>query len=403
MKLNGKNIVLGVTGGIAAYKTPELVRQLRACGAKVRVVMTENAKQFITALTLQTVSGYPVADNLFVSNAADAMEHIDYARWADLVLLAPASANIIARLSAGFADDIITSLCLATDAPLAIAPAMNQQMYLASATQHNLKTLALRGVMIWGPETGSQACGDTGAGRMREPEALRDNVIGHFSQRVSLQNLNIMITAGPTREPLDPVRYISNYSSGKMGFAIAAAAAARGEHVTLICGPVALPTPPGVQRIDVLSAQEMEDAVHQSVQQQHIFIGCAAVSDYRPLMIAKQKIKKQQSTFSVQLVKNPDIIASVATLQQGRPYVVGFAAETDNVEQYARQKLANKHLDMICANDVSQPNQGFNSDVNALHLFWSKGEKRLALNSKTAIAAQLLDEIINRYDEKNRR
>lgn len=403
MKLNGKNIVLGVTGGIAAYKTPELVRQLRACGAEVRVVMTENAKQFITALTLQTVSGYPVADNLFVSNAADAMEHIDYARWADLVLLAPASANIIARLSAGFADDIITSLCLATDAPLAIAPAMNQQMYLASATQHNLKTLALRGVMIWGPETGSQACGDTGAGRMREPEALRDNVIGHFSQRVSLQNLNIMITAGPTREPLDPVRYISNYSSGKMGFAIAAAAAARGEHVTLICGPVALPTPPGVQRIDVLSAQEMEDAVHQSVQQQHIFIGCAAVSDYRPLMIAKQKIKKQQSTFSVQLVKNPDIIASVATLQQGRPYVVGFAAETDNVEQYARQKLANKHLDMICANDVSQPNQGFNSDANALHLFWSKGEKRLALNSKTAIAAQLLDEIINRYDEKNRR
>lgn len=403
MKLDGKNIVLGICGGIAAYKAPQLVRQLRENGAQVRVAMTDAAKLFISPLTLQAVSGYPVADSLFSISAPAAMEHIDYAKWADLVLLAPASANTIARLASGMACDVISTICLATQAPVAIAPAMNQQMYQAAATQHNLRVLESRSVMIWGPETGGLACGDTGPGRMREPAALLENVLQHFAHKVNLQNLNIMITAGPTREPLDPVRYVSNYSSGKMGFAIAAAAATRGEHVTLISGPVALTTPPGVQRIDVLSAQQMEDAVHQSVQQQHIFIGCAAVADYRPVMVAQQKIKKHQSTFSVQMVKNPDIIASVATLQTGRPFVVGFAAETDNVEQYARQKLVHKNLDMICANDISKQNQGFDSDQNALHLFWSQGDKRLALTSKAQLASQLLEEIIWHYDEKNRR
>lgn len=403
MKLNGKNILIGITGGIAAYKVPELVRQLRDQGAQVRIVMTDAARQFITPLTLQAVSGYPVADNLFASHAPDAMEHIDYARWANLILLAPASANTIARLAAGMADDLLSTLCLATRTPLALAPAMNQQMYLAAATQHNLKLLESRGVLIWGPQTGAQACGDVGPGRMTEPADLLEHVIQQFSVPASLQNLNIMITAGPTHEALDPVRYISNHSSGKMGFALAAAAVARGENVTLITGPVALPTPENVQRIDVTSAQEMEDVVHQSIQQQHIFIGCAAVADYRPVIAAKQKIKKQQSTFTVQMVKNPDIIASVATLQTGRPFVVGFAAETNNVEQYARQKLVRKHLDMICANDVSQPDQGFNSDLNALYLCWPQGEKRLALTSKKQLATQLLKEIIDRYDETNRR
>lgn len=400
MTLSGKKIVIGVTGGIAAYKTPELVRRLCEAGASVRVVMTDGAKQFITPLTLQAVSGHPVVDSLFTGDNHRAMAHIDYAKWADLILLAPASASSIARLSAGLADDIVSTLCLASAAPIAVAPAMNQQMYQAIATQHNLRVLAGRGVMVWGPESGSQACGDVGTGRMREPEQLLENIQQHFSQKIGLHNLNIMITAGPTREPLDPVRYISNYSSGKMGFALAAVAAARGEHVTLISGPVALTTPPGVQRIDVISAQQMEEAVQNSIQQQHIFIGCAAVADYRPVMMARQKIKKQQSNLTVQLVKNPDIITSVATLQSGRPFVVGFAAETDNVEQYARQKLQNKNLDMICANDVSQPDQGFDHDMNALHLFWRQGEKRLPLTSKTQLATQLLDEIIRRYDEK---
>ena len=368
MSLAGKKIVLGVSGGIAAYKTPELVRRLRDRGADVRVAMTEAAKAFITPLSLQAVSGYPVSDSLLDPAAEAAMGHIELGKWADLVILAPATADLIARVAAGMANDLVSTICLATPSPVAVVPAMNQQMYRAAATQHNLEVLASRGLLLWGPDSGSQACGDIGPGRMLDPMTIVDLAAAHFSPVKDLQHLNIMITAGPTREPLDPVRYITNHSSGKMGFAIAAAAASRGANVTLVSGPVALPTPPFVQRIDVTTALEMEAAVQQNAQQQQIFIGCAAVADYRAVAIAEEKIKKQGDELTLKMVKNPDIVAGVAALAANRPFVVGFAAETNNVEEYAKQKRARKNLDLICANDVSQPDQGFNSDSNALPL-----------------------------------
>lgn len=403
MSLAGKKIVLGISGGIAAYKTPELVRRLRDRGADVRVVMTQAAKAFITPLSLQAVSGYPVADSLLDPAAEAAMGHIELGKWADLVILAPATADLLARLAAGMADDLVTALCLATAAPIAIAPAMNQQMYLAAATQHNLQVLAERGLLLWGPDSGSQACGDNGPGRMLAPLTIVDMAVVHFSPAGNLQHLNIMITAGPTREPLDPVRYITNHSSGKMGFALAAAAASHGAKVTLISGPVSLPTPAGVERINVTTALEMEAAVQQYIQQQQIFIGCAAVADYRAAVIAEEKIKKQGDELTIKMVKNPDIVAGVAALTANRPFVVGFAAETNNVEEYARQKRLRKNLDLICANDVSQPCQGFNSDSNALHLFWQHGDKHLPLTDKGSLGQLLLNEIVTRYDEKNRR
>lgn len=403
--LAGKKIVLGIGGGIAAYKAPELVRRLRDRGADVRVVMTESAKAFITPLSLQAVSGYPVYDDLLDPAAEAAMGHIELAKWADLVILAPATADLIARVAAGMANDLVTTTCLATAAPVAVAPAMNQQMYRAAITQENIQRLATRGVMIWGPDSGSQACGDVGPGRMLDPLAIVAHAVEWASPVNDLQHLNIMITAGPTREALDPVRYITNHSSGKMGFAIAAAAAKRGANVTLIAGPVALPTPPWVKRIDVATALEMEQAVMDEIIKQHIFIASAAVADYRAAEIAAEKIKKQGGVESVtlQLVKNPDIVAGVGALTEGRPFVVGFAAETRNVEEYARQKRVRKNLDLICANDVSKTGQGFNSDTNALHLFWQEGEKILPLADKSLLGQQLLDEIVSRYDEKNRR
>ncbi|WP_058913714.1 bifunctional phosphopantothenoylcysteine decarboxylase/phosphopantothenate--cysteine ligase CoaBC [Entomohabitans teleogrylli] len=401
--LAGKKIVLGISGGIAAYKAPELVRRLRDRGADVRVAMTDAAKAFITPLSLQAVSGYPVSDSLLDPAAEAAMGHIELGKWADLVILAPATADLIARIAAGMANDLVSTICLATPSPVAVVPAMNQQMYRAAATQHNLGTLASRGLLIWGPDSGSQACGDVGPGRMLDPLTIVEMAAQHFAPVKDLQHLNIMITAGPTREPLDPVRYITNHSSGKMGFAIAAAAAARGASVTLVAGPVALPTPPWVKRIDVTTALEMEAAVQQQVQQQHIFIGCAAVADYRARQVADEKIKKQGDELTIKMVKNPDIVAGVAALTDRRPYVVGFAAETNNVEEYARQKRAKKQLDLICANDVSQTGQGFNSDSNALHLFWQEGEKVLPLTQKALLGHLLLDEIVTRYDEKNRR
>ncbi len=404
MTLAGKKIVLGVSGGIAAYKTPELVRRLRERGAEVRVAVTEAAKAFITPLSLQAVSGYPVSDSLLDPAAEAAMGHIELGKWADLVILAPATADLIARVAAGMANDLVSTICLATPSPVAVVPAMNQQMYRAQATQQNLRTLASRGLLLWGPDSGSQACGDVGPGRMLDPLTIVEMAAQHFASPVKdLQHLNLMITAGPTREPLDPVRYISNHSSGKMGFAIAAAAAQRGANVTLVSGPVSLPTPPFVQRIDVTTALEMEAAVQAGAQQQHIFIGCAAVADYRAAVIAEDKIKKQGDELTIKMIKNPDIVAGVAALKAHRPYVVGFAAETNNVEEYARQKRARKNLDLICANDVSQPDQGFNSDNNALHLFWQDGEKRLPLERKELLGQLLLDEIVTRYDEKNRR
>ncbi|CCK11911.1 Phosphopantothenoylcysteine decarboxylase / Phosphopantothenoylcysteine synthetase [Cronobacter sakazakii 680] len=398
-----KKIVLGVSGGIAAYKTPELVRRLRERGAEVRVAMTEAAKAFITPLSLQAVSGYPVSDSLLDPAAEAAMGHIELGKWADLVILAPATADLIARVAAGMANDLVTTICLATPSPVAVVPAMNQQMYRNIATQQNIERLASRGLRIWGPDSGSQACGDVGPGRMLDPLEIVELAVKHFAPVNDLQHLNIMITAGPTRERLDPVRYITNDSSGKMGFAIAAAASARGARVTLVAGPVALPTPPGVERIDVESALEMEAAVQQRAQQQQIFIGCAAVADYRAETISSEKIKKQGDELTLKMVKNPDIVAGVAALSQNRPYVVGFAAETNNVEEYARQKRQRKNLDLICANDVSQAGHGFNSDTNALHLFWQEGDKVLPLERKALLGQRLLDEIVTRYDEKNRR
>ena len=395
--LTNKRVLLGISGGIAAYKCVELVRRLREQGAEVRVVMTAAAKAFITPLTLQAVSGHPVADDLLDPAAESSMGHIQLAKWADLVLLAPATADLMARMAAGMGNDLLTTLCLATSAPLAIAPAMNQQMYQAQVTQENIAKLAARGALIWGPAEGAQACGDVGPGRMLEPTELCQRVSQHFAQQQDLAGIAVLITAGPTREALDPVRFISNHSSGKMGYAIAAAAAARGATVTLVSGPVNLPTPAGVKRIDVESALQMQSAVMTEVTHHQIFIACAAVADYRAACVAPEKIKKAGDEISLTLVKNPDIVAGVGAMTTQRPFVVGFAAETQNVEQYARDKLARKNLDLICANDVSLPGQGFNADQNALHLFWKDGQHSLALDSKAALGQQLMDNIVRLY------
>ncbi|MDC9615746.1 bifunctional phosphopantothenoylcysteine decarboxylase/phosphopantothenate--cysteine ligase CoaBC [Xenorhabdus khoisanae] len=407
-QLSGKQIVLGISGGIAAYKTAELVRRLRDRGAQVRVAMTPAAEAFITPLTLQAVSGHPVSDDLLDPAAEAAMGHIELAKWADLIILAPTTADLLARLAAGMANDLVTTLCLASAAPIAVAPAMNQQMYRAQATQHNLNVLKERNVLIWGPDEGSQACGDVGPGRMLDPMAIVELATQHFNTnqvntRQDFSGLRITITAGPTREALDPVRFISNHSSGKMGFSIAQAAAERGAEVTLITGPVNLPTPSGVKRIDVTSALEMHEQVQATAASQNIFIGCAAVSDYRFKQIATEKIKKQGDEVTFTLVKNPDIVAGVAAMEKNRPFVVGFAAETQNVEEYARGKLKQKHLDLICANDVSLTGHGFNSDTNALHLFWHDGSVHLPHSGKLQLSHRLLDEIFKFYDEKNRR
>lgn len=395
--LTNKRVLLGISGGIAAYKCVELVRRLREQGAEVRVVMTAAAKAFITPLTLQAVSGHPVADDLLDPAAESSMGHIQLAKWADLVLLAPATADLMARMAAGMGNDLLTTLCLATNAPLAIAPAMNQQMYQAQVTQENIAKLAARGALIWGAAEGAQACGDVGPGRMLEPAELCQRVSQHFAQQQDLAGIAVLITAGPTREALDPVRFISNHSSGKMGYAIAAAAAARGATVTLVSGPVNLPTPAGVKRIDVESALQMQSAVMTEVTHHQIFIACAAVADYRAACVAPEKIKKAGDEISLTLVKNPDIVAGVGAMTTQRPFVVGFAAETQNVEQYARDKLARKNLDLICANDVSLPGQGFNADQNALHLFWKDGQHSLALDSKAALGQQLMDNIVRLY------
>lgn len=401
--LAGKKIVLGISGGIAAYKCPEIVRRLKDGGAEIKVIMTHAAQSFITPMTLQAVSANPVSSDLLDPAAEAAMGHIEIGKWADLILIAPATADVLARLAAGMADDLLTTVCLASEAPIAVAPAMNQQMFRAAATQNNLKKLASRGVHIWGPASGSQACGDVGLGRMLEPLDLVALVHDHFNRSCDLSGLNILLTAGPTREALDPVRFITNHSSGKMGFAIAQAAAARGAYVTLITGPVTLPTPSRVQRIDVTTALEMQQAVQTIINKQHIFIACAAVADYRPLEIAVEKIKKQQHEITIKMVKNPDIVAGVASMTENRPFVVGFAAETQDIEKHARQKLLHKKLDLICANDVSCIDQGFNSDINALHLYWHDGEIFLPSCEKSKLGQHVISEIIHRYDEKNRR
>lgn len=396
--LAGKHILLGISGGIAAYKCAELTRRLIERGAEVRVVMTPAAKEFITPLTMQAVSGKPISDSLLDPAAEASMGHIELAKWADLVLLAPATADLIARMAAGMGNDLLTTLCLATDAPIAVAPAMNQQMYRHVATQENIATLQRRGCQIWGPASGEQACGDVGPGRMLEPMQLV-GLTETFFQPADWQDLHLTITAGPTREAIDPVRYLTNHSSGKMGYAIAAAAAKRGAKVTLISGPTNLATPAGVERIDVSSAEQMHAAALIHAPGSQIFIGCAAVADFRPVEAAGQKMKKQdgEDEMVLRLVKNPDIIASVAALTTQRPFTVGFAAETQDVAQYAQDKLQRKNLDLICANDVSQQGQGFNSDQNALHLYWPNGDKALPLCSKAELGQQLMVEIVALY------
>ncbi|HAS6455412.1 TPA: bifunctional phosphopantothenoylcysteine decarboxylase/phosphopantothenate--cysteine ligase CoaBC [Vibrio parahaemolyticus] len=392
--LAGKKILLGISGGIAAYKCAELTRRLIERGAQVQVVMTKAAKEFITPLTMQAVSGRPVSDSLLDPAAEVSMGHIELAKWADLVLLAPATADLIARMSAGMGNDLLTTLVLATDSPVAVSPAMNQQMYRNIATQENIATLARRGMHIWGPAAGEQACGDVGPGRMLEPMQLV-HLCEQFFQPKVLEGKSILISAGPTREAIDPVRYITNHSSGKMGYALANAAAQLGAKVTLVSGPVNLSTPMGVERINVSSAQEMYEAVMAKAISHDVFISCAAVADYRPEAIASQKLKKtaDNDQMTIKMVKNPDIVASVAALTDKRPFTVGFAAETNDVETYARGKLAKKNLNMICANDVSVEGQGFNSNDNAITLFWPDGELALALESKEALSFKILEKM----------
>ncbi len=406
MSLSGKNILLGITGGIAAYKCPDLVRHLKKAGAQVRVVLTESASHFVAPMTLQAVSGNVVSKELFDPTAELSMSHIELAKWADLVLIAPATANIIAKMANGIADDLLSTICLATPAKIVIAPAMNQQMYKAAATQQNLATLESRNTLVLGPDDGFQACGDIGPGRMVEPTTIVENINNYFLANSELAGTTITITAGPTIEELDPVRYISNYSSGKMGFAIAKAAAEMGATVNLISGPVNLTTPNNVNRINVKSAKQMYDEALVLAEKSAIFISCAAVADYRAETIAKNKIKKTDDSneLVIKLVKNPDIVASIAGLKEHRPFVVGFAAETNDVKTYALKKLTTKNLDLICANDVSDHNIGFNSDQNALTLYWQNGEQTLPLSSKQQLAKQLLQAVITRYkashDEK---
>ncbi|RKZ46646.1 MAG: bifunctional phosphopantothenoylcysteine decarboxylase/phosphopantothenate--cysteine ligase CoaBC [Gammaproteobacteria bacterium] len=374
--LTNKRILLGVTGGIAAYKSAELVRRLREQGAEVRVVMTRGACEFITPLTMQALSGREVhtelLDHVAESGQGGGMGHIELARWCDVVLVAPASANFIARLSHGMADDLLSTLCLATTAPVVIAPAMNQQMWMNIATQENIATLGQREIRIAGPAEGEQACGEIGPGRMLEPEQLILETSQLFSTGI-LADLKIVVTAGPTREAIDPVRYITNHSSGQMGYAVARAAAEAGADVTLVSGPVSIEPPRQVRHISVDTADQMRDAVMSDIITSDIFVAAAAVADYRCADVAEQKIKKKSEDLQLLLQKNPDILAEVASLPQG-PFTVGFAAETENLLDNARIKLQNKKLDMIAANQVGE-GLGFNTDENELQVFWQAGEQ----------------------------
>ena len=459
--LRGHKVLLGVSGGIASYKSAVLARRLIDAGAEVRVVMTRGAQAFVAPLTFQALTGEPVHTDLLDPAAEAAMGHIELARWADSVLIAPASANTIARLAGGFADDLLGTLCLATDAPLHLAPAMNRLMWSHAATRENVARLLARGVVLFGPDDGVQACGEVGSGRMSEPEALRDalaervaarsaagehgNALGmppngaldgatdgpptdgpptgkaidgpaggsagvssdvstdREDARAALAGVSIVITAGPTREAIDPVRYVSNHSSGRMGYALAAVAAARGAQVTLVSGPVSLATPDGVERVDVTSAREMREAVLAHLGEgaaTDVFISVAAVADYRVADVAGQKIKKRAEGMTLELVRNPDILAEVAALPEPlRPFCVGFAAETENVETYARGKLERKRLDMIAANEVGRPGREvFGTDTNALDVYWPPdGHARIDTATKRAVAGSLLALVAERF------
>ena len=392
--IHKKKIVLGITGGIAAYKSAELLRLLMKAGAEVRVVMSPAAREFIQPLTFQALSGHRVYTDIFDAEAESAMDHIELARWADLMLIAPASADFIAKFNQGFADNILLTLCLASAGPIAIAPAMNQQMYASPSTEENLRSLTARGVHIWGPASGEQACGDIGLGRMLEAEQLTQLVQSHFQPGI-LHGRRVLITAGPTREAIDPVRYITNRSSGKMGYALATAAAESGAEVTLISGPVSIQVPPGVNIVKVESALDMFDAVMQRVDASDIFIACAAVADYRVSEQAPQKIKKANEVMQLSLTRNPDIVASVAALESP-PFTLGFAAETENVEQYAAEKRSRKKLDLIAANRVGG-NSGFENDSNEILVLGENYRQPLALAGKLQIARQLIQIVAGKF------
>ena len=397
--LLNKNILLGVSGGIAAYKAAELCRLLIKQGANLRVVMTPSATEFVQPLTFQALSGFPVLSDLFETEADNAMDHIDLARWADLMVIAPATAGSIAKLADGYADNLLTTIALATGAKLAVAPAMNQQMYQNEATTKNISALRQRGVRIWGPDEGDQACGEVGPGRMLEPQHLVEQVLKLYRPGL-LTGKKVMITAGPTREAIDPVRYITNRSSGKMGYALARAAIDAGAEVTLVSGPVHIAVPQPVELLTCQSAMDMYQQVMAHVAGQDIFIASAAVADFRVAKVAEQKIKQSSKMQTLELVENPDILASVAQLDE-RPFCVGFAAETQQLEKYARDKLKRKNLDMIAANRVDGSDAGFDVDDNALDVFWNDGEVQLPRQSKTLIAEQLVDIIARQFAQTN--
>lgn len=393
MNRSSRNVLLGISGGIAAYKTPELVRRLRDRGADVQIVLTHSAREFVTETSLQAVSGKPVRSNIWDKEAEAAMGHIELARWADTVLIAPATAEMLSRLASGSAPDLLTTVCLATEAEIVVAPAMNRVMWSNPAVQANCKLLEARGTRILGPGSGSQACGEEGAGRMLEPDDLAAQVMvpppaGSRDTQL-LAGKTVMVTAGPTREAIDPVRYITNRSSGKMGYAMAEAARDAGASVLLISGPVTVSKPAGVQIIDIESAEQLFNAAHANIDGVDIFIGAAAVADYRPVTVQSHKIKKSDTDMVLDLVKAPDTLASVSALAE-RPFCVGFAAETQKIKAHARKKLVAKNLDMIIANKVGS-NVGFDSDENSVEVFWKDGEKRFPTESKKKLAAQLIE------------
>ena len=397
------NIVLGITGSIAAYKTPELVRQLKSFDADVQIVMTASAEEFVTETALQAVSGHPIRSNLWDKEAEASMSHIDLARWADVVLIAPATAEIMARLASGAAPDLLTTLCLATEAPIAIAPAMNHVMWKKAAVQSNRATLEERGFMIIGPDHGSQACGDTGAGRMTGPEEMAAIVTAPGFRGAAgeglLKGKVVLVTAGPTREAIDPVRYITNRSSGKMGYAMASAAAAQGASVILVSGPVRLDDPHNVDVHRVETAEEMYDATHANIDGVDIFIGVAAVSDYRPAEVSTQKIKKHDEKMQIDMVRSKDILASVAALEHA-PFTVGFAAETENLHDYAIGKLNDKRLDMIIANQVGR-GSGFDADDNTVCVYTPDGHQAFDTAAKPELARDLIGAIAGCYERIN--
>jgi phosphopantothenoylcysteine decarboxylase / phosphopantothenate---cysteine ligase len=399
--LDNKRVLLGVTAGIAAYKACELTRQLRTLGAEVQVVMTESAQQFVTPMTFQALSGRSVRTDLFDASAEAAMGHIELARWADLIVVVPASADFMARLAQGVAPDLLTTLCLASDAPVLLAPAMNRLMWANAATQANTATLIDRGIRMIGPVEGDQACGETGPGRMAEPADIVQSILAVLGATPGpLAGRRVLVNAGPTYEDIDPARFIGNRSSGRMGFAIAAQAQRLGADTLLIAGPVALPTPSGVRRLNVRSASEMREAVLREVVGRDLFIAAAAVADYRPANPQSCKIKRSAETMRLELLPNPDIVAEVAALP-GRPFVVGFAAETNDVVQNAQGKLKRKNLDMICANRVGVDGSGFEAECNEITLVWEGGTRVLAHAPKAVIAQQLLDAVLQRLPNRD--